>query len=72
MFLDYGRKKLSRKGFTTGLRYSLKDVRKSQIMPDQVRKWLRNQSKHFYATSFEALIKRWDKYIDVGGGYIEK
>jgi hypothetical protein len=28
------------KRFTTGSRNSLKDVRKSQMMPDQVRKWL--------------------------------
>jgi hypothetical protein len=32
------------KWFTTGSRNSLKDVRKSQMMPDQVRKWLRQQS----------------------------
>jgi hypothetical protein len=32
------------KRFTTGLRNSLKDVRKSQKKPDQVRKWLRQQS----------------------------
>jgi hypothetical protein len=29
------------KRFTTGSRNSLKDVGKSQMMPDQVRKWLR-------------------------------
>jgi hypothetical protein len=33
------------KGFTTGSRNSLKDVRKSQTMPDQEWKWLRQQSK---------------------------
>jgi hypothetical protein len=27
--------------FTTVSRYSLKDVQKSQMMPDQVQKWLR-------------------------------
>jgi hypothetical protein len=31
-------------------------------------KWLRQQSKDFCAVSFEALIKRWDKCISVGGG----
>jgi hypothetical protein len=35
-------------------------------------KWLRQQSKDFYATSFDALIKRWDKCINVSGGYVEK
>jgi hypothetical protein len=54
--------------FITGSRNSLKDVRKSQMMPDQVRKWLRQQSKHFYAAGFEVLVKRWDKCINVGGG----
>jgi hypothetical protein len=46
------------KRFTTGSRNSLKDVRKSQMMPDQVRKWLRQQSIDFYAAGFDALVKR--------------
>jgi hypothetical protein len=48
------------------------DVRKSQMMPDQVRKWLRQQSKDFYAAGSDALVKRWDKRINVGGRYVEK
>jgi hypothetical protein len=28
--------------------------------------------KNFYAASFDALVKRWDKCINVGGGYVEK
>jgi hypothetical protein len=28
--------------------------------------------KNFYAAGFEALVKRWDKCINVGGGYVEK
>jgi hypothetical protein len=40
------------KRFTTGLSNSLKDVRKSQMLPDQVRKWLVQQSKHLYAAGF--------------------
>jgi hypothetical protein len=36
------------------------------------RKWLRQQSKYFYAAGFDALVKRWDKCINVGGGYVEK
>jgi hypothetical protein len=54
------------------MRNSLKDVRKSQMMPDQVRKWLRQQLKDFFAAGFDALVKRWDKCISVGGGYVEK
>jgi hypothetical protein len=35
-------------------------------------KWLRQQSKVFYAVGFDALVKRWNKCIHVGGGYVEK
>jgi hypothetical protein len=38
----------------------------------QVGNWLRQQSKDFYAAGFDALIKRWAKCINVGGGYVEK
>jgi hypothetical protein len=38
----------------------------------EVQKWLRKQSKDFYAAGFDALVKRWDKCINVGGGYVEK
>jgi hypothetical protein len=34
------------------------------------RKWLRQESKD--AASFDALVKRCDKCINVGGGYVEK
>jgi hypothetical protein len=37
-----------------------------------VRKWLRQQSKDFNAAGFDSLLKRWDKCINVGGGYVEK
>jgi hypothetical protein len=60
------------KCFTTGSRNCLKDVRKSQMLPDQVRKWLRQQSEDFYAAGFDALVKRWDKCVSVGGGYVGK
>jgi hypothetical protein len=42
------------------------------MMPHQVQKWLRQQSKGFYAAGFNALVKRWDKCISVGGEYVEK
>jgi hypothetical protein len=35
-------------------------------------KWLRHQSKDFYAAGFDELVKRWDKRINVCGGYVEK
>jgi hypothetical protein len=35
-------------------------------------KWLRQQSKYFYAAGFNTLVMRWDKCVNVGGGYVEK
>jgi hypothetical protein len=58
--------------FTTGSRYSLKGVRESQTIPDQVRKWLRQQSEDLYTAGSDTLAKRWDKCNNVGGGYVEK
>jgi hypothetical protein len=37
---------------------------------EEVRKWLWQQSKDLYAVDFDALVKRWDKFISVGGGYV--
>jgi hypothetical protein len=60
------------KRFTTGSRNSLKDVQKSQMMPNQAWKWLRQQSKVFFIGGFDTLVKWWDECISVGGGYIKK
>jgi hypothetical protein len=38
----------------------------------EVRKGLRKESKDFCAVGFDVLIKRWDKCINVGKGYVEK
>jgi hypothetical protein len=38
----------------------------------EVRKWLIQQSKDFCAAGFVALVKRWDKCINDGRGYVEK
>jgi hypothetical protein len=38
----------------------------------EVRKWNRQQSKDFYAAGFDAFVKRWDKCINAGGGYVKK
>jgi hypothetical protein len=56
------------KRFTTGSRNSLKDVGVLQMLPGQARKWLRQQPIDFRA----ALVKRWDKRINVVGEYVEK
>jgi hypothetical protein len=37
-----------------------------------MRKWLRQQSKRLNAAGFDALVKRRDKCINVGGGYVDK
>ncbi|GBN75441.1 hypothetical protein AVEN_9105-1 [Araneus ventricosus] len=34
--------------------------------------WMRQQPKEFYAAGIGALIKRWDKRINIGGDYVEK
>jgi hypothetical protein len=73
IFPVYGGKCFFRvKRFTIGSRNSLKDIRKSQMIPDQVQKWLRQQSKDFYSAGFDAVVKRWDKCINVCGGYVMK
>jgi hypothetical protein len=38
----------------------------------EVQKYLRQQSEDFYAAGFDAPVKQWDKFIHVGGGYVEK
>jgi hypothetical protein len=38
----------------------------------EVQKWLRQQSKDLYVAGFDTLVMRWDKCINVGGGYVEK
>jgi hypothetical protein len=30
------------------------------------------KKRHLYCGFFDALVKRWDKFISVGGGYVEK
>ncbi|GBO29128.1 hypothetical protein AVEN_240790-1 [Araneus ventricosus] len=38
----------------------------------EVLMWMREQPKEFYAAGIGALIKRWDKCINIGGDYVEK
>jgi cation transport regulator ChaB len=37
----------------------------------EVQKWLRQQSRDFYAAGFNSLVKQWDKRVNVGGN-VEK
>jgi hypothetical protein len=39
---------------------------------EEIRKWLRQQSKYFFAAGFDARVKRWDKCINVSGRYVEE
>jgi hypothetical protein len=38
----------------------------------KVWKWPRQQSKDFYVVGLDTLVKRWDKCINFGGGYVDK
>jgi hypothetical protein len=38
----------------------------------EVRKWLKQQLKHFYVAGFDAPVKLWYNCINVGRGYVEK
>jgi hypothetical protein len=42
------------------------------MMPEQVRLWLRHQSKDFHAAGFDAVVKRWDTFMTVGEEHVEK
>jgi hypothetical protein len=68
-FPAYGGKCLSRKAVhpLSGKRFA-----DDEEVETEVRKWLRQQSEHFYATGFEALVKRWDKFMNIGQEYVEK
>jgi hypothetical protein len=49
-----------------------KRIADNRKVDTEVRKWLRQQPKYFYAAGFEALAKRLENCINVGGGYVEK
>jgi histone-lysine N-methyltransferase SETMAR len=42
-----------------------------EVIETEVRKWLRQRPKNFYAAGFDALVKRWDKCVNAGGGYVQ-
>jgi hypothetical protein len=56
------------KRFSLGGKYFLDE----EEVETDMRKWLRQQSNDSYAAGFDALVKRWDKFINFGGGYVEK
>jgi hypothetical protein len=50
----------------------LRNIADDVEVETEVRKWLKLQSKEFCAAAFEALVKRYDRCIGVGGGYMEE
>jgi hypothetical protein len=63
---------LSRKAVHNWIEKRDKSFADDKEVETETRKWLRQQSKDFCAAGFDALVKRWDKCISVGGGYVEK
>jgi hypothetical protein len=55
-------------------RFSLsgKSLTDEEEVETEAWKWLRQQTEDFYVVGFDALVKRWDKCNNAGGGYIEK
>jgi hypothetical protein len=53
-------------------RFSLGGKRYADEVETEVQKWLRQQAKDFYAVGFDAVVKRWNESINVGGDYVEK
>jgi hypothetical protein len=72
MFSVYGGKYFSRKDIHTWVEKHCKGFADDEKFEKEVRKWLRQQSKDFYAAGLDALVKRWDKCVSVGGGYVGK
>jgi hypothetical protein len=72
MFLVHGGKYLSCKAVHNWVEKRGKRFTDGEEVETEVRKWLRQQTKDFYAAAFDALVKRWGKCNNVGGGYVEK
>jgi hypothetical protein len=72
MFPIYGGKCLSCKAVHNWTEKRGKRSADDEEVETEVRKWLRQQSEDFYAAGFDALVKRWDKCLSVGRGYVEK
>jgi hypothetical protein len=69
MFPVYGGKCLSLKAVHNWVKKRFAD---GEEVETEVRKWVRKQSKDLYDASFYALVKRWDKFINVDEGHVEK
>jgi hypothetical protein len=72
LFPIYGGNCLSRKAVHNWVEILGKRFADDEEVETEAWKWPRQQSKDFYAADFDTLVKRWDMYINVGGGYVEK
>jgi hypothetical protein len=58
--------------FVVGSVCRLKRFTDDEEFKTELRKCLKQQSKDFYAAGFDAVVKRWDKCINAGRGYVDK
>jgi hypothetical protein len=65
MFPVYGGKCLSCKAVHNWVGKRGRRFGNDEEVEMEVRKWLRQQSKDLYTAGFDALVKRWDKCINV-------
>jgi hypothetical protein len=72
MFPVYSGKCLPRKAVHKLFEKHGKRFTDDEEVETEVRKWLTQQPKDFYTVGFIALVKRWDKCVSVGGGYVKK
>jgi hypothetical protein len=72
MFPVHGGKCLPRKAVHNKVDKCGKCFPDDKKVETEVRKCLKKQSKDFYAAGFDTLANRWDKCINVGGGYVKK
>jgi hypothetical protein len=72
IFPVYGEKCLSCKAVHTWAEKRGNLFVHGEEIETEMRKCPRQKSKDFYAMSIDALAKRWDKRMNVGGGYVEK
>jgi hypothetical protein len=72
MFPVYGGKSLSRIAVHNWVEKFSQGRLKVADDETEMRNWLRQQSKDFCTAGSDAVVKTWDKCINVGGGYVEK
>jgi hypothetical protein len=72
IFPVYDGRSLSRKAVHNGVEKFSQGRSKVADDETEMRNWLRQQSNDFYAEGFDTMVKRWDKCINVGEGYVEK